>query len=118
MTDRTSNTILRIGLANFLIAGLLPAAPDAQDRLRGMPGYPQYQRITAETGPVRSGEVRGIVWAADGGSFEYTLHGKRYRFQVATKVATELGEAPADCRGHHGHEPLEAIQGKGLQSRP
>ena len=102
MTDRISTTITRTGLAMLMIAGFLPAAPDAQDRLKGMPGYPQYQKITAETGPVRSGEIRGIAWAADAGSFDYTLHGKRYRFQVATTAATELGEAPVAPSGGRG----------------
>jgi dipeptidyl-peptidase-4 len=105
VTDRSSTSILRAGLAILLTAGLLQVAADAQDRLKGMPGYPQYQKITAETGPVRSGEIRAIAWAPDGASFEYTLHGQRYRFDVARNAVTQLGEAPpaaSEGRGGRG----------------
>jgi dipeptidyl-peptidase-4 len=83
----------------LLTAGLFQAGTGAQDRLRGMPGYPQYQKIAAETGPVRSGEIRAIDWAPDGASFEYTLHGKRYRFDVSSRATAEIGEAPAAPAG-------------------
>ena len=102
MTDRTTASILRAGLALPLIVGLLQVTTGAQDRLKGMPGYQQYQKISSETGVVRSGEIRGAEWATDGSSFEYTLDGKRYRFDVGSKATTELGPAPVPPVGGRG----------------
>ena len=38
------------------------------------------------------------AWEADGKSFEYNFDGKRYRFDVAARQATPIGEA-ADAAG-------------------
>ena len=102
MTDRTTATLIRAGLALLLTVGLLQVTTGAQDRLTGMPGYQQYQKIRSETGIVRSGEIRNITWAADGASFEYTLDGKQYRFDVDAKGATEIGAAPDAPGGGRG----------------
>src|SRR5262245_48055161 len=84
---------------------------DAQDRLKTMPGYEQYQKMsTAITDAVRSGAITG-TWNAEGTGFDYTLEGKRYRFDVAAKQATETG--PADMapegrgRGGRGGTGIE-----------
>jgi dipeptidyl-peptidase-4 len=99
VNHRLSNSLFRVALAVPLIAALLQAVPVAQDRLKGMPGYQQVQRLTSEiTGAIKSGEVRSIEWAADSTSFEYTYNGTRYRFDVATKHAASIGEAP-DAQG-------------------
>jgi len=102
VTQRTTATLLRAGLALPLIAGLLQVTTGAQDRLKGMPGYEQYQKVSSETGVVRSGEFRDIAWAADGASFDYTLDGRKYRFDVGTRAATEIGAAPAAPGGGRG----------------
>jgi len=102
VTQRTTAPLLRAGLALPLIAGLLQVTTGAQDRLKGMPGYEQYQKVSSETGVVRSGEIRDIAWAADGASFEYTLDGRKYRFDVGTWAATEIGPAPAAPGGGRG----------------
>ena len=102
MTQRTTAPLLRAGLALPLIAGLLQVTTGAQDRLKGMPGYEQYQKVSSETGVVRSGEFRDIAWAADGASFDYTLDGRKYRFDVGTRAATEIGPAPAAPGGGRG----------------
>ena len=46
---------------------------------------------------MRSGAVNG-TWSADSSSVEYVLDGKRYRFDVATRSAAEIG-AVADAAG-------------------
>ena len=69
------------------------ATASAQDRLKTMPGYAQYQKVSAQiSGAVRSGAING-TWSADSGSIEYVLDGKRYRFDVAARSATEMGAA-------------------------
>ena len=95
-----AGTALSFGLAGV---ALFHAATSAQDRLKTMPGYAQYQKVSAQlNGAVRSGAISG-TWSADSASVEYVLDGKRYRFDVATRSATELGAAPdAGGRGGRG----------------
>ncbi len=78
----------------------------AQDRLKTMPGYAQYQKMSAQLGgAVRLAAVSG-TWSADSSGFDYTFDGKRYRFDVASRSATETGAAtdaaPAGRGGRGG----------------
>jgi dipeptidyl-peptidase 4 len=86
-----------IALAILLAVGLLPESPGAQDRLKGMPGYEQYQKMNAQTGAVGRGVQSGqlsATWGADGMSFEYNRGGRRFRYDVAARSATDIGVAP------------------------
>ncbi|HEY7499917.1 MAG TPA: DPP IV N-terminal domain-containing protein [Vicinamibacterales bacterium] len=86
----------------LLGAALLGVTPSAQDRLKSMPGYDRYQKVSAQlNGAIRSGAVSG-AWSADGKTIEYTLDGKRYRFDVAAKTSSELGLAPEPASGRGG----------------
>jgi dipeptidyl-peptidase 4 len=89
------------------------AGAGAQDRLKTMPGYDQYQRVTAQiAGAVRSGEI-SPAWHPDGRSFEYDLGGKRFRYDVAARKTIEIGEATGESgRGGRGRG------GQGGQSTP
>ena len=78
----------------------------AQDRLKTMPGYAQYQKMSAQLGgAVRLAAVSG-TWSADSSGFDYAFDGKRYRFDVASRSATETGAvtdaAPAGRGGRGG----------------
>ena len=112
MTNRSSTLLVRSALALPLAVVLLQVTTGAQDRLKSMPGYQQYQKINGASGnALRSGEVRNVAWAADGASFEYAFDGKRYRFDVAKRAAAELGDAPsgpgAGGRGRGGAPGIE-----------
>ena len=93
--------------APLALAALLAATLEvrAQDRLKTMPGYEQYQRISRELpGAVKLGSI-APTWKEDGSSFDYTFDGKRWRYDVAARKATEL--APGDAalgRGRGGPE--------------
>ena len=99
-------SVVRLALPAAPLAvalGLLQVSTAAQDRLKTMPGYQQYQKMMqAIPGAVKLGSL-GVTWSPDGKSFEYFNDGKRYRFDVATRTATEIGiaEAPAG-RGGRG----------------
>jgi dipeptidyl-peptidase-4 len=84
---------------------MFSGAPIAQDRLKTMPGYEQYQKVNGQlAGVVRSGQVNGS-WRADGSSFDYTHEGKRYRFDAAERRVIETGAADisaATGRGGRG----------------
>ena len=75
----------------LVIGGLLcsVAPASAQDRLKTYPGYDQYSRLIKEIPTaVRSGALQ-VQWV-DTTHFEYTLDGKRYRYDARSLSATEI----------------------------
>src|SRR6266851_2082423 len=88
---------LRSVSAIVVATAVLCAPLGAQDRLKSMPGYDQFQKMSAQIpGSVTLGSL-AAKWKDDGSSFEYTWDGKRYRYGVATRQATVIGEAPAEA---------------------
>ncbi|MBK8291953.1 MAG: DPP IV N-terminal domain-containing protein [Flammeovirgaceae bacterium] len=72
----------------------LALSVSAQDKLKTMPGYSQYQKVAPQIrNSVKSGSISG-KWSADGSSFEYQQDKKIYRYIVKTKKITEVGPAP------------------------
>jgi dipeptidyl-peptidase 4 len=66
----------------------------AQDRLRQMPGFEQFTRMNAQS---RAAAKLGSIvpeWKEDSSSFEYAVDGKKYRFDIASRHSTLLGDAP------------------------
>src|SRR5204862_191306 len=106
MTVRNSGVRLGAALTTFLIA-IAISPMGAQDRLRAMPGYDQYQKMQPLLqGTFVSGAI-APVWGADGQSFTYSTAGKTYRFDLGTMKATEIGDASAappaaGARGNRG----------------
>jgi len=98
-------------LAIALVAALgLVATLAAQDRLKSMPGYAQYQKMSKEmAGAVKSGAL-SVTWK-DARTFEWARDGKLFRFDVGTKVLSDAGPAPASPapggRGGRGGSPVE-----------
>jgi dipeptidyl-peptidase-4 len=86
---------LRSMAAVAVITAVLWTPLIGQDRLKTMPGYDQYQKMSREIpGSVKLGSINA-QWKDDSSSFEYAWDGKRYRYDVATRQATLIGEAPA-----------------------
>ncbi len=86
------------------VAPALGTTLPAQDRLPSMPGYAQFQKMRNEIpNAVRSGAITP-VWEADGRSFTYTANGKRMRYDIASRRASEAPEAGANggARGAGG----------------
>src|SRR5262245_526318 len=111
----------------WLFAAILVSAviipTGAQDRLRGMPGFVQFQKMQTA---LQGGQafVSGAInpaWATDAQSFTYTLGAKTYKFDVASLKATETASAaPAQGRGGRGGRGTppagENAQGRGAQT--
>jgi dipeptidyl-peptidase-4 len=103
---------LRHGLAIALfgvcgLSGVAPTHTSAQDRLKTMPGYEQYQKMSGEIpGSVKSGAL-SVVWKDGGQAFEYRKDGKAYRYTIATRTAAEV--APA---GENNQPPPGAFRGR------
>ena len=75
---------------------VLTATPaHAQDRLRAMPEYAQYRKLSGEIrGSVTSAAIRP-EWIDGGKAFTYEFDGKRYRYDIARRAATETGTVDA-----------------------
>src|SRR5579884_4173031 len=85
-----------------ILAVTLPAT--AQDRLKSMPGYDQYQRLSEEIpGSVKMGTLN-VTWK-DASTFEYNKDGKQYRFDIKSLKADEIGTAAPRQRGPRGAGP-------------
>jgi dipeptidyl-peptidase 4 len=70
----------------------------AQDKLKSMPGYEQYQKVAPQIyGAVKSGALNAD-WNDEGTAFEYSRDGKRYSYSIKGKSVTELGDAKAPER--------------------
>jgi dipeptidyl-peptidase-4 len=92
---RTSRLGSWIGVPLAAAVVLLQAGPAAQDRLKAMPGYDQYQKMQPRlAGALRSGSV-AVTWGEDGRTFDYSWDGRQYRYHLATRQAIEIGTAAA-----------------------
>src|SRR5438876_3979863 len=89
--------ILKNGVVALTIAlGVLPMTSHAQDRLKTMPGYEQHEKMSKLIpDSVKLGAL-AVKWTEGGKAFEYFRDGKSYRYDIATRTATETGTAPAD----------------------
>ena len=100
----------RTGLAAAALATVMWTPAGAQDRLKAMPGYDQFQKMSREIpGSVKLGAL-AVRWKDDGSSFEYAWDGKQYRYDVATRQASVIGEAP-DAGAGRGGQGLAGGQG-------
>lgn len=101
-TTRTSPVLRSITLG-IAFAALAPAVAVAQDRVKTMPGYDQFQKVSGQlAGAFKSGAVSG-TWTDDSKAFEFDRDGKRWRYDVASKKTTETtAPATAGRRGGPG----------------
>ncbi|MBI5387703.1 MAG: DPP IV N-terminal domain-containing protein [Verrucomicrobia bacterium] len=82
-------------LSPILLTGLLALTlasftADAQDRLKSMPGYARFQTMSkAIPDSVKLGALT-VTWKDGGKAFEYQKDGKRWRYDIAARQATEL----------------------------
>ena len=92
----------RLFVAVLLGLFVLPAGLAAQDRLKTMPGYEQFVKMSKEIqGAVKTGAL-SVTWKDGGKAFEYAKDGKTYRYDVATKQTTETGVVAAPAAGAGG----------------
>jgi dipeptidyl-peptidase-4 len=97
---------------------IVPLAVDAQDRLKTMPGYDQYQRLSKEIpSSVKMGNV-AVTWKDGGRSFEYKHDAKTWRFDFATGKAEpveEPKEKEADAKAKADDPGKAPAKGRGQQ---
>src|SRR5688572_31103871 len=100
----------------FTAVLLLATSSSAQDRLKTYPGYERYSRLSREiASSVRSGALQ-VTWT-DTTHFEYTLDGKRYRYDARSLSATELplptDQAPRRGGPERGRQIESAVSADG-----
>lgn len=105
-------------LCGLALAGLAATAV-AQDRLKTMPGYEQYQRMQGKAAAaVRPGTVN-VSWNDPSGkTFEYTVGAparggaqpKRYRYDIAARTASDVTNEPVVAQAE------AATAGRGRQA--
>ncbi len=81
-----------ISLATGLItlSTLLSIPASGQDRIKTMPGYEQFERMSTELrGAFVSGGLN-VSWSDDSQTFEYTYDDQRYEYDVGKQEATEI----------------------------
>jgi dipeptidyl-peptidase-4 len=108
---KTERSAIRTAFATLIILALAMGPALAQDRLKTYPGYEQYQKMSKEVrAAFKSGALR-VTWSDDGRTLEYNLDGRRWRFDVASKKAVDIGEAPAET-GRFGRRPGGPARGR------
>ena len=106
-TVRVAVPNLQRTIWSFLAATLAlgPMRGAAQDRLKTMPGYQRYQRLSRElTNAVKLGAL-SVTWRDEGKAFEYQKEGRRYRYDIAARQATEIGQASTNAPTPRGERP-------------
>jgi dipeptidyl-peptidase-4 len=86
-----------IVVALTMLVAVLPLTSTAQDRLKTMPGYDRFQKVSREIpGSVKLGTL-SVKWKDAGNSFDYYKDGKAFHYDIATRAITEIGSAPPDA---------------------
>src|SRR5437879_12979660 len=83
-------------VALVVLLGLLPLPLGAQDRLKTMPGYEQYQKMSQEIPKsVKLGSL-AVTWKDGGKAFDFHKDGIAYRYDIAERKLEEPGKAKAE----------------------
>lgn len=101
-------TKLLTGLAVIasLMLSITSVSINAQDRLKKMPGYDQYQKMASQIpGSVKLGTI-SPTWKEDGKSFDYMFGGKKFTYDLSKKKAVEAGDVPAQQGDRQGMRPM------------
>src|SRR5580765_4742521 len=97
INKRPERCTVRCSNMSTLLIFLLNLAPPnvpAQDRLKTMPGYERYHRMSQEmTNAVKPGSL-AVSWKDGGKAFEYQQDGERYRYDIAAHRTTALSPSP------------------------
>jgi dipeptidyl-peptidase 4 len=103
-----------IALAGVAALVVLSAALLAQDHLKTMPGYEQYQRIASQIPTALKSGALAAAWTDDGRAVEYTREGRWYRFDLASRQTRDIGP-PEGTAPNSGAVPLTGQPERGRQ---
>jgi dipeptidyl-peptidase 4 len=109
-------------LSIVLVFLFWPPVSRAQDRLKTMPGYERFQKMSRDmTDAVKLGAI-SVTWTNGGSAFNYRHEGKRYHYDIATRtrslvpaVTTNSPNSRSSTNRARGNRPPE---GRGQAGRP
>lgn len=91
-------------LFSILTLGFWPDSARAQDRLKTMPGYARYKKMSRDmTNAMKSGALT-VTWKDEGQAFEYLKDGKRYRYDIATRRVADITPAKTNAPAQRPNE--------------
>src|SRR3989337_539977 len=96
-----TNRFIRAAFVVAVPALCAQALVGAQDRLKAMPGYEQYQKMSREIPTAVKTGALDALWR-DARTLEYSRDGKRYRFDLGSRSVTTLPaaiDAPGTVQG-------------------
>jgi len=73
----------------LLVLALLATSATAQDRLKTMPGYDRFTKMSREGADAVKPGTLSVTWLDGGKAFQYSKDGKRWRFDIAEGKAAE-----------------------------
>lgn len=105
-------------------AGVLAATTaDAQSRIKTMPGYERWAEMAPQLGSSFKSAAIMPRWASDSRSFDYTLDGVRWRFELSRRAAVRIGAAeppapppPAPSGAPSEPAPIVLARGRGADA--
>lgn len=111
LTSSGRPTPPRVLSLTLLIAVLAAAggSATAQDRLKSMPGYDRFQKMSKEiSGSVKMGNV-SVTWKDNGAAFEFQKDGKKVRYDIATG---KIGEPKPEIKNTNGNSSADSGRGR------
>lgn len=104
----------RCSLLGSLVALLgLAVVGTSQDRLRTMPGYEQFRKMSSQIGGSVKMGMLAVTWKDEGKAFEYSKDDKRYRFDIAAKKAEVVDPNAAPSKDVPTKTPRRGRRGGG-----
>jgi dipeptidyl-peptidase-4 len=103
MKNKFASTLSMSSVVALVFAlGIASITSSAQDRLKTMPGYEQYQKTGKEIPASIKAGALSVKWKDGGKAFEYQKDGKIILYTIASRTATEMGQAIADVESGRG----------------
>ncbi len=97
MRSRKCKILMSLAVGSAVLIGAWSGISIAQDRLKMMPGYEHYAKISKEIpGSIKTGSLT-VSWKDGGRSFEYQKDGKRWRYDIEARRVTEVSPSASDA---------------------
>ena len=82
-------TALAAATHAVLLLALLASTSEAQDRLKTMPGYERFTKMSRDSADAVKPGTLAVTWLDGGKAFQYSKDGKRWHFDIAEGKAVE-----------------------------
>jgi dipeptidyl-peptidase 4 len=94
----------------LLLSALLSIPAQGQERIKSMPGYEQFEQMRTQLRGAFTSGALDVDWSEDSSTFEYVYTGKKYRYDVDRRQATEIGDADPETGRRRRRGPARGRQ--------